>query len=235
MELGDLTKGDKEILAKKFVEEVILPQWTQLSSWNKLTNQTSQLDFGYLSQHLVSIVSGISGNDNRGKGDDLADGSEVKAASCVDAVDTPRWNNVNCGARLVTEIEAKFTAMPYLFFVLLDTTIKGGGILRCRIWCVRPSEDMEFMKIMKGWARENNERNDEGKSLKTNLQLHPPRWEKGDSNITTNTVGNLNLPLLYESVQLDIPGILVMQTNFFDETVMKSGLSKAVSRHTPKK
>ena len=69
-------------------------------------------------------------------------------------------------------------------------------ILRCGIWCVRPSEDMEFMKIMKGWARENDERNDEGKSLKINLQLHPPRWEKGDSNITTNTVGNLNLPLL---------------------------------------
>ena len=230
MELSDLNKSNKEILAKKFVEEVILPQWTQLSAWNKLTKQTSQLDFGYLSQHLVSLISGIPGNGNRGKGDDLADGSEVKSASCVDAVDAPRWNNVNCGAKLPVEIETKFDEMPYLFFVLLDTTVKGGDILRCRIWCVRPSEDKEFMNVMMGWSQENDEQHAKGETLKTNLQLHPPRWEKGDENITTNTMGNLKLPLVYESVQLDIPGILVMQTNFFDETVLDSGLSEAVAR-----
>ncbi|MEM0941561.1 MAG: hypothetical protein AAF600_16600 [Bacteroidota bacterium] len=67
MELVNLDNGNKEILAKKFVEEVILPQWTQLSSWNELTKQTSQLDFGYLSPHLVSIVSGIEGNRYRRK------------------------------------------------------------------------------------------------------------------------------------------------------------------------
>jgi len=82
MDLSHLNKKNKEILAKKFIEEVILPQWKQLGSWNKLTSQTSQLDFGYLSQHLVSILSGIEGNNQRGKGDDLKDGSEVKSASC---------------------------------------------------------------------------------------------------------------------------------------------------------
>lgn len=230
MELGDLDKGNKEILAKKFVEEVILPQWTQLSSWNGLTKQTSQLDFGYLSQHLVSLVSGIEGNNQRGKGDDLTDGSEVKSASCVDAVDTPRWNNVNCGAKLEADIVAKFDNMPYLFFVLLDTTERGGDILRCRIWSVRPTQDPEFMAVMRGWAGENDEKQANGQSLKSNLQLHPPRWEKGDDNITTNTFGNLKLPLLYESVQLDIPGILVMQTTFFDEDVMTQGLSERVER-----
>ena len=55
MDLSHLNKKNKEILAKKFIEEVILPQWKQLGSWNKSTSQTSQLDFGYLSQHLVSI------------------------------------------------------------------------------------------------------------------------------------------------------------------------------------
>ena len=99
MELKDLDEQEREILAKKFIEEVILPQWAQLSNWNSVTNQTSQLDFGYLSQHLVSLITGIKGNNQRGKGDDMADGSEVKSASCVDAEDTPRWNNVNCGAK----------------------------------------------------------------------------------------------------------------------------------------
>lgn len=232
MELKNLCKKDREILAKKFTEEVILPQWTQLSSWNRLTNQTSQLDFGYLSQHLVSLITGIPGNNQRGKGDDMADGSEVKSASCVDADDTPRWNNVNCGAKETPELVAKLTSLPYLFFVLLDTTEKGGNILRCRIWCVRPKDDTNFMKVAKCWTKENDEKKKKGESLKTNFQLHPPRWEKAVGNLTTNNCGNLELPLVYESIQMDVPGILVMQTKFFDQTVIKKGLSKFVKRST---
>lgn len=83
---------------------------------------------------------------------------------------------------------------------------------------------------MMSWAEENDDREEEGKKLKTNLQIHPPRWEKGDKNTTTNIMGNLKLPLVYESIQLDIPGILVMQTKFFDESVFDSGLSGAVAR-----
>ena len=226
MELGDLDRGNKEILAKKFVEEVILPQWTQLSSWNSLTKQTSQLDFGYLSQHLVSIISGIEGKNQRGKGDDLADGSEVKSASCVDAEDTPRWNNVNCGAKTVDQITEILDNTPFLFFVLLDTTEKGGDILRCRIWCVRPGEDENFRNVMLSWAR----KKENGDITSSNLQLHPPRWEKAEDNITSNTSGNLKLPLVYESKQLDITGILVMETVFFDESVITEGLSEAVAR-----
>jgi len=230
MELSDLNKKNKEILAKKFIEEVILPQWKQLGSWNRLTSQTSQLDFGYLSQHLVSILSGIEGNNQRGKGDDLRDGSEVKSASCIDASDTPRWNRVNCGAKTLEEINEKFSNMPYLFFVLLDTTIRGGDILRCRVWCIRPNRDDNFMEVIRNWAQDNDERIERGENTKTNLQLHPPRWEKADDNITTNTMGNLKLPLLYHSEQLDIPGILVMETKFFKPSIMYNGISERVER-----
>jgi hypothetical protein len=224
--LSDFDSNTREILAKKFIEEVILPQWKQLSSWNNVTNQSAQVDFGYLSQHLVSIVSGISGNKRRGKGEDLADGSEVKAASCVDAEDTPRWNNVNCGAKTVESIQSKLHSFPYLFFVLLDTTERGGKILRCRIWAVRPSEDPDFMHVMCEWAK----KAESGEIKSTNLQLHPPRWEKADLNITTNECGNLRLPLIYESVLLDIEGILVMQTKIFDDNIMLTGISEVVNR-----
>lgn len=230
MELNDLSFGNKEILAKKFIEEVILPQWKQLSSWNKLTLQTAQLDFGYLSQHLVSLISGIEGNGQRGKGDDLSDGSEVKSASCVDAVDTPRWNNVNCGAKTVGQLTVKFESMPYLFFVLLDTTERGGDILRCRVWCVRPSDDKNFMEVLIKWAQENDEKAERRETLKTNLQLHPPRWDKAAENITTNTMGNLKLPLIYHSEQLPISGILVMETKFFNPQIIETGLSDKVGR-----
>jgi len=230
LKLKDLGKDDREVLAKKFIEEVILPQWTQLSSWNALTNQTSQLDFGYLSQHLVSLLTGIEGNNQRGKGDDMADGSEVKSASCVDADDTPRWNNVNCGGKESHEVKRKLTSMPYLFFVLLDTTQRGGRILRCRIWAVRPKEDLGFMKVALGWSAENDERKTESKTLKTNFQLHPPRWDKAIGNLTTNTCGNLRMPLIYESLQMDIPGILVMKTMFFKPELMDQGLSEFFER-----
>lgn len=230
MDLSHLNKKNKEILAKKFIEEVILPQWKQLGSWNKLTSQTSQLDFGYLSQHLVSILSGIEGNNQRGKGDDLKDGSEVKSASCIDATDTPRWNGVNCGAKTEAEIIDKFANIPYLFFVLLDTTIKGGDILRCRVWSVRPNDDTNFMNVLLAWARDNDEKVIRGEKPKTNLQLHPPRWEKAEDNITTNNMGNLKLPLLYHSEQLDIPGILVMETKYFNISVIKKGISERIER-----
>jgi len=229
LELENLKKQEREILAKKFIEEVILPQWTQLSSWNSLTNQTSQLDFGYLSQHLVSLITGIKGNNQRGKGDDLADGSEVKSASCIDAEDTPRWNNVNCGAKETKELVTKLESLPYLFFVLLDTTEKGGNTLRCRIWCVRPKQDKEFMKVAKCWSSENDSKK-KNEKLKTNFQLHPPRWEKAQDNLTTNNCGNLKLPLIYESIQMNIPGILVMKTMFFDPKIIKNGLSESVDR-----
>ncbi len=76
------------------------------------------------------------------------------------------------------------------------------------------------------WAQ----KKEDGEITSSNLQLHPPRWEKGVDNITSNTSGNLKLPLVYESRQLDVPGILVMQTIFFDESVMMEDLSEAVAR-----
>lgn len=234
MNLSELTKSNKEILAKKFLEEVILPQWMQLQKWNDLTVQTSQIDFGYLAQHLISILSGIPGNGQRGKGDDLSDGSEVKSASCLDADDTPRWNGINCHQKTEQEIKDKYVNFPYFFFVLIDTTEKNGTILRCRAWVVRPSEDEVFQNIAYAWGRENDRRpyilNGKTFSPMTNLQFHPPRWEKGDENITTNTLGNLKLPLFYHAEQLDIPGISVMETKLYNPDIMNDGLSEYVAR-----
>lgn len=230
MLLNELTIQNREILAKKFLEEVVLPQWKQLQSWNDLTVQTSQIDFGYLSQHLVSLLSGIPGNGQRGKGDDLSDGSEVKSASCLDADDTPRWNGVNCHKKLSRDISDKYSEIPYFFFVLIDTTEKNGNILRCRAWVVRPSDDEAFRRVTIGWGRENDEKQSSGQSLMTNLQLHPPRWEKAEENITTNSLGNLKLPLFYHAEQLDIPGISVMETKLFNPALVDSGLSEYIER-----
>lgn len=224
MTIDEFDKDTRDVLAKKFLEEVVLPQWKQLQQWHLVTNQTAQIDFGYLAQHIVSLISGIPGNGQRGKGDDLEDGSEVKSASCLDAEDTPRWNNVNCGKKTRADIERVLDATPYFFFVLIDTTERHGEILRCRVWSVRPAADEAFRTVLLGWADDN------ASGTKTNLQLHPPRWDKAAENLTTNLMGNLRLPLVYESVQVDIPEIWVMKTAYFDPDTLTNGLCELVDR-----
>jgi len=226
MKISELSIENREILAKKFIEEVILPQWRQLQQWHNLTKQTPQIDFGYLAQHLVTLISGIPGKGQRGKGDDLLDGSDVKSASSLDASDIPRWNNVNCGKYSEIDLKNKLDQMPFLLFVLFDTTTRGGSILRCRVWSVRTKEDEAFRTVALGWARDN----DKLSMKRRNLQLHPPIWEKAEKNITTNTYGNLQLPLIYHSEQLDIPGILVMETKLYKPELMENGLSIYLER-----
>lgn len=224
MKLENIDENTRGILAKKFIEEVILPQWKTLQTWSELSGQTSQIDFGYLAQHLVSILTGKPGAGQRGKGIDLADGSEVKAASCLDAADTPRWNNVNCGQVTKADLVAKYNSIPYMFFVLLDTTERKGSILRCRVWAIQPSLDKAFTKVAYSWA----DGNTNGK--KENLQLHPPRWEEGLGNITTNNAGNLKLPLLFHSEQIDVPGILVMNNKVFNPKLENLPKAEYISR-----
>ena len=47
----------------------------------------------HCAQHVGSIVLQEPGQGFKGKGLDLADGSEVKSAAIVSGVDRPRWNH----------------------------------------------------------------------------------------------------------------------------------------------
>ena len=93
-----------------------------------LANQTGHTvpsDTKSWSQILVSVVTGLDGR-KRGKGSDLEDGSDVKAANVWDAIDTPRFNGcVPAGrttekARKPNDVTA-LDGIPFLFFVLWDT------------------------------------------------------------------------------------------------------------------
>lgn len=46
----------RKALAKSFIENVVLAQYRQLTGWQEVTRQTSQIDSGYLGQHLVGHV-----------------------------------------------------------------------------------------------------------------------------------------------------------------------------------
>jgi hypothetical protein len=202
----------RKALAKSFIENVVLAQYRQLTGWQQVTEQTAQIDSGYLGQHLVSIVSGIPGRGrgSKGKGLDLTDGSEIKTASTLGGVDKPRWNHSSLGNAAKC---ASYLASPAIYFVLFDTLAKTEEFpLRIRIWRVAPATDRLFSAVVKTWA---------STASSGNFQLHPPCWQ--DGSLATNEAGNLILPLMFEAVQQEIPGVDFMKITRWE---MKPGPSQ---------
>ncbi len=205
----------RKALAKSFIENVVLAQYHLLTGWQKVTQQTAQLDSGYLGQHLVSLISGTPGRGagSRGKGHDLVDGSEIKSASALGGIDQPRWNHANFKKQKNVNAYLK---CKYIYFVLFDTTERYEEFpLRLRVWRVAPASDSAFVQVVENWAKE---------TTSGNFQLQPPRWQEGSR--VTNLGGSLKLPLIFEAVQREIEGV-----DFMDIVTwrLRAGKSKAIS------
>lgn len=97
-----VTIGNNIEVIKQFINEIIIAPKHALTKWAKVTNQTPAAKIGYIGQHLASLVTGVPGTGSGARGDDLADGSEVKSCNKVDQVDKCK----DCGAR-VLRIEDK--------------------------------------------------------------------------------------------------------------------------------
>jgi hypothetical protein len=137
------------------------------------------------SQILVSFITETHGL-YRQKGNDLEDGSDVKAANAWDAIDKPRFNGV-----LKASLDG--TDYTYIYFVLWDWVDGIEGKERCRVWYIDAKNDPVFKAVAKKWY--DQKRADKIKSW--NFQLHPPIHN--DSDIVTNECGNLELPLLLDA------------------------------------
>lgn len=75
-------------LVEKFIHDVILTPRLKSLEWSKITKQTPGLKIGYPAQHIASLLTGVEGRRSAARGDDLADGSEVKGCNRVDQLDT---------------------------------------------------------------------------------------------------------------------------------------------------
>jgi hypothetical protein len=164
------------------------------------TEQLVPSDTKSWSQIFVCALTGQEGR-SRKKGSDLADGSDVKAANCWCAIDTPRFNGcIPSGRKSETSWRAAdITALddiPYLYFVLWDER-PSDGKPRCRVWCVRPGKDKEFRDMADKWYKLQAK----GEIKSANFQLHPPR--KKDHNIFRNECGNLSYPLMLSAVRVE--------------------------------
>lgn len=89
--------SDNLNLIRQFIDNIIIRPRRALMHWARVTNQTPAAKIGYIGQHLASLVTGVPGTGSGARGDDLADGSEVKSCNKVDQADKCR----DCGARVL--------------------------------------------------------------------------------------------------------------------------------------
>ncbi|SKB11607.1 conserved hypothetical protein [Planktothrix sp. PCC 11201] len=185
--------------------------YLQIKPYADKYEQPHPTDTRAWSQIVVSALTGIQGL-GRKKGSDFIDGSDVKAANCWDAIDTPRFNGCVKAGTKASSINS-LNIQPYLFFVMWDM-VENTSQKRCRIWVVRTPNDTEFRAIAKKWY----EQRESGQITSSNFQLHPPR--NRDSNEFTNNCGNLKYPLFFEA-RISSGKYVV---NSFDPDVLNEGL-----------
>jgi transcriptional regulator with XRE-family HTH domain len=199
------------------LDELVAANRRMMARWTGLTAQSPQIDSGYIGQHLVSALTGTSGVYRRGKGLDLEDGSEVKAACKLDCSDKPRWNHSfprSEEAAKRAERIAKWLKIPAAYYVLFEELGEqdmpypapegiAPGMLQVRVWMVRPTKDFEYRAVFERWR---------DAPVGTNLQLHPPDWH---DNVATNECGDLVMPLMFSA-----------QTN-------RNGHFRVVDQHDP--
>lgn len=179
--LALLTEEQRIELCEKLLNEQILVQREKLERWGTITAQSSQIDTGYIAQHLVSLRTQIPGQGMRGKGDDLCDGSEVKAANFLDSLDkkgatAPRWNFSAVTPRIMERF------LNYNPLYLLSIDLDENRKIRIRIWAVDVTRHKALReryilwmntKGYKKFANNNNE--------SVNFQLFPPRMFVNES------------------------------------------------------
>jgi ribosomal protein L37E len=84
-------------LVEDFVSEVMLTPRLRILDWSKLTKQSPGLKIGYPAQHIASLLTGVEGRRTAARGDDLADGTEVKGCNRIDQLDTCK----KCGSKVL--------------------------------------------------------------------------------------------------------------------------------------
>jgi len=191
--LQRLPRHERLRLLEALLVDFFVEQRSILLKWAGLTGQSAQIDTGYIAQHVASIVLAEPGQGFKGKGVDLADGSEVKSAAILSGVDRPRWNHdlgtpagdlerINKGDLPKWQVYLK---APVVWYLLFDRVVSASTEpeLRVRAWCVDAQRDEAWRDLIHRFVAQRRPK-------QYNLQLHPPVGY--DDSVVVNTLGNLN-------------------------------------------
>lgn len=198
--LSVLSLEERRELATQLLEEQVSEQREKLNHWSTITAQSSQIDTGYIAQHLVSLQTQIAGQGMRGKGDDLCDGSEVKSANFLDSLDkkgatAPRWNFT----AVTRQIMERFLEYPAVYLLSMDLNPQGN--FRTRIWKVDVTKHTVLRGRYKEWMEAlGYPKFASEKEESVNFQLFPPHIRTEESfarhgNGRKNGFSKLEIPL----------------------------------------
>jgi hypothetical protein len=191
-----------------------LKSFKEAEKFSHKTDHATPSDTKNWSQILASLISNTKGL-KRQKGADLEDGSDVKGANVWGAIDTPRFNGVVKAGRILTNSDNTSDIYEKIYFVMWDYKIlKATKTERCRVWCVRASNDKLFKEVANNWYKLRSQ----GKIKSSNFQLHPPRNK--DNNIFKNNCGNLSYPLVLSAEY----NKGTYQISHFDLDILKNGV-----------
>jgi hypothetical protein len=217
-----LTRDERLELSKQLLAEQVTEQRIKLNHWSTITAQSSQIDTGYIAQHLVSLQTQIAGQGMRGKGDDLSDGSEVKSANFLDSLDkkgatAPRWNFTAVTRKIMENF------LDYTTLYLLSMDLNPVGNFRVRIWKINILEHkvlrnryIEWMEKL-GYPKFNSDK-EEG----VNFQLFPPR-NMTDDNFARHGNGRKNGFAKLEILLENHPGAnLIFDAEEIDDEIVIS-------------
>lgn len=87
-DVSKITIRDNETQITELLGDLVLQPRILALKWSKITKQTPNMKVGYPAQHLASLVTGMEGSRTGARGKDIVDGSEVKACSKIDQLDT---------------------------------------------------------------------------------------------------------------------------------------------------
>lgn len=180
--------------ADEFFHECMVPWRHGILPYCDSCGTTRNIGFGNLSQHLVSIVSGIPGTDSNARGADLYDGSEIKLAMGVrgDVLGTEDFPRLNLGCNT-----AKILGWPTLYAVRLMCEESHGLMVR-----VGEPDMTEFRQQVSAYFGPGSRH-----CGSTNLQYHAPR--AFDDEVYTGDSGNgvartLRFRTLFKAIESDL-------------------------------
>ena len=186
------SEEERVFLCKKLLIEQVSDQRKRLNKWGIITAQSSQIDTGYIAQHLVSLRTQIAGQGMRGKGDDLSDGSEIKSANFLDSLDkkgatAPRWNFTAISPTIMENF------LTYSSLYLLTMDLNKEKKIRIRIWKMDVTKNLNLIERYQLWMKDKGyiKFSSDNEKKAVNFQLFPPK-RFGEDNFARHGNGRKN-------------------------------------------